>query len=206
MRQSRTPRPTLETAHSFHREGVFMVGGDHVSDEERMRLAREVSDTLHNLIKTEFPRTNHLEYAVLKSHLIIEHAITEYIRCTSSVLVELKDLRFSFHQKVEIAYLMGLGAHDPILLPSIERLNKIRNQAAHSFVLDRALVDEMLRINSEDYEEFKIRDDRDRIKQLRWLSAFMVGHISAGITVAAFWSSKSNQALLADSRRKKEAD
>lgn len=70
---------------------------------------------------------------------------------------------------------------DPFLLPTIERLNKIRNLAAHEFVLDRALVDEALRVNSDDYDSFKVKDDRDRVRRLRVVCHFICGKISGQI-------------------------
>ena len=78
--------------------------------------------------------------------MIVEYALTQYIRCFVLVAVQAEDVRFTFSQKLEIAYLLGFGANHPILLPTIERLNKVRNQVAHTFTLDRAALDEMLRI------------------------------------------------------------
>ena len=53
----------------------------------------------------------------------------------SRVLADLTELRrFSFAEKLELAYLIGMGVTDAVLIPSIKRFNKIRNQVAHSFV------------------------------------------------------------------------
>ncbi|HEY8603649.1 hypothetical protein [Tsuneonella suprasediminis] len=160
--------------------GNWGTGPEHwLSDEERERFADEAFGELERLIKEQFPRTTNLEYAVLKAHLIVEYAITEHIRGHSAVFVEHGNLkRFTFSQKLEIAYLQGFGANDPVIFPTVERLNKIRNQVAHSFVLDRTLVDEMLRVNSEGYDDFVIENDRQRIKQLRWLCAYICGRMA----------------------------
>lgn len=117
--------------------------------------------------------------------MIVKYALTQYIRCFALVAVQAEDIRFTFSQRLEIAYLLGFGANDPILLPTIERLNKIRNQAAHSFTLDRVALDEMLRINSEDYETFKPKNDRERIRHLRWICGFICGRV-AGEAEAAY--------------------
>lgn len=180
MRQIRRSRPTFESAHEFNRVGHWGTGPEHwVSDEERERFADEVCGGLERLIKEQFPRTTNLEYAVLKAHLIVEYAITEHIRGHSAVFVEHGSLkRFTFSQKLEIAYLQSFGANNPVILPTVERLNKIRNQVAHSFVLDRTLVDEMLRVNSEGYDDFVIENDRQRVKQLRWLCVYICGHMA----------------------------
>ena len=135
-------------------------------------------------MKREFPRTQNLEYAILKSHLIIEYALTQYIRCFSAVVVSTESIRFTFAQRLEIAYLLGFGNNDPISLPTVERLNKVRNQVAHTFNLDRVALDEMLLINSEDYDAFKVKNDRERISRLRSICAFICGRV-AGESLAA---------------------
>jgi len=199
--QIKRERPTFATAHNFHKTGTHVrFSPEHaVSDEERKAIAEEAFVELTRLLKEQFPRSANLEYAILKSHLIVEFAITDYIRCVSSVLVDLADLRrFSFAHKLEIAYLMGLGVTDPLLLPSIERLNKIRNQVAHTFVLDRSLVDEMLRVNSEDYVDFAVKDDRERVRRLRWLCNLVAGKIAAQVQVHIFHSSEEWRSQISD--------
>jgi hypothetical protein len=135
------------------------------------------------LIKDHYPRTGNLEYAILKSHIIIEQAITFYIEARSKVKIDLGKKRWDFSKKVDVAYIMGFGVNNPIIIPSIDRLNSIRNKVAHTFELDRNLVDEMLRINSHDYDEFVIDDDRQRIRLLKllceYISAFVIGETQA---------------------------
>jgi hypothetical protein len=81
-------------------------------------------------------------------------------------------------QAVEVAYLLGFGANDPILMPTVQGLNKLRNQIAHTFELDRKALDEILRLYNEDYETFSVKDDRDRIKYLRWICRFICGRVA----------------------------
>ena len=178
--QVKRERPTLKTAHDYHKSGSFLVDPKihGLSGAEREAKLQKVRDDLHDAVKRHFPRTQNLEYAILKSHLIVEHALTQFIRCFSLVAVQPENLRFSFSQRLEIAYLLGFGANDPIPLPTVERLNKIRNQVAHSFNLDRAALDEMLRVNSEDYDTFKPKDDRERIRYLRYICLYICGRVS----------------------------
>jgi hypothetical protein len=122
----------------------------------------------------------------LKAHLIIEYALVQYIRCFAITAVSVSDIRFSFSQKLEVAYLLGFGANDPTLLPSVERLNKVRNQVAHSFDLDRTALDEMLQINHENYKDFKPEDDRERIKMLKLICAYICGVTSGAINAAHY--------------------
>ena len=161
--QVRRSRPTLRTAHDFFLSGAFLVDPTlhYLSGSERGAELEKTIEELRNITKKHFPRTQNLEYALLKCHLILEYALVQFIRCHSSVSIETKNLRFTFFQKLEIAYLFGFGAQDPILLPTVEQINKIRNQVAHTFVLDRSSVDELLRINSYDYADFAMKSDRE---------------------------------------------
>lgn len=187
MTQSRKPRSTFQTAHDFYRQGFYEVGPEHwLTYEDQRDFINSASIELQKLIKEQFLRTGNLEYAILKAHLIVEQAITVYIKSQSRAQISSK-LDFTFAKKLEIAYLMGLGVNDPLTLPSIERLNQIRNQVAHTFVLDRVLVDELLRINSAEYDEFQVTNDRQRVRQLRQLCAFIsgkiVGTLSASVEI-----------------------
>jgi uncharacterized protein YutE (UPF0331/DUF86 family) len=186
-RQIRRERPTLKTAHDYFKEGSFLVHPQlhSLQGAEREAELQKVRDGLEEIVKREFPRTQNLEYAILKSHLIVEYALVQYIRCFAATFVNAKDLRFTFFQKLEIAYLMGFGANDPTLLPTVETLNKVRNQVAHTFALDRNAVDELLRINHEDYNAFKPKNDRQRVQCLRWICAYVCGR-TAGELLAAY--------------------
>lgn len=184
--QFRAPRPDMRTAHRFYQEGSYSLGTElSLRGKEREDHFRAILDDLKSVTKLHFPRTGNLEYAILKAHLIVEHTITQYIRCMSHVAVEPKAVRFSFSQKLEIAYLLGFGIHDPVTLPTVERLNKIRNQVAHTFFIDRALVDEMLRINSDDYDQFAAANDRQRIRHLKAICLHINGLVS-GILMASY--------------------
>jgi hypothetical protein len=185
--QAKRERPTLKTAHDFFREGSFLVDPKlhSLSGKEREAELQKVGDDLRDIVRLQFPRTQNLEYAILKSHLIVEYAFVQYIRCFAANFVSLKDLRFTFYQKLEIAYLMGFGVNDPILLPTVETLNRVRNQVAHTFAIDRAAVDELLRINHEEYNEFEPKNDRQRVQCLRWICSYICGR-TAGEILAAY--------------------
>jgi len=91
---SQRSRTKLADAHEYRKVGHFagMSKDDYLSDEDRTRVIEEVEEQLLEMTKRHFPRTSNLEYAILKTHLIIENALTQYIRCTSFVLVETKKL------------------------------------------------------------------------------------------------------------------
>jgi hypothetical protein len=127
--QYRRKRPTMQTAHDFFRFGEFLTDPKlhYLSGEEREAEIDNARDELLAICQSQFPRTQNLEFAILKAHLIVEHAIVQFIRCFASVSIAPDQVRFTFRQKLEMAYLLGFGANDPIVLPTVERLNAVRN-------------------------------------------------------------------------------
>lgn len=186
--QYKRPRPKLSTAHEYHQHGSFLTETHKhfLSGKERETEIEACTNQLEHVCKHQFPRTQNLEYAVLKSHLIVEHALVQYIRCFAATAVSADQIRFPFAQKLEVAYLLGFGANDPILIPTVETLNRVRNQVAHSFTLDRSAVDEMLRINSDDYDNFQVPNDRYRIRHLRSICVYISGYVG-GRALASFY-------------------
>jgi hypothetical protein len=184
--QIRRERPTFKTAHQFFTEGGFTTDpkAHYLSGEERKKEIEKVGESLQELVTKAFPRTQNLEYAILKAHLIVEYALVQYIRCFAITAVSISNIRCSFSQKLEVAYLLGFGANNPTLLPTVERLNKVRNQVAHTFNLDRVALDGMLRINHEDYSEFKPKDDRERIRCLRLICIYICAWTAGSIDAA----------------------
>jgi hypothetical protein len=181
----RRPRTTLSDAQQFRSNDVGggMRAVDYLPDADRVRIVEEVEEQLLQIARQHFPRTNNLEYAILKTHLIIEYALTQYIRCTSSVLVKPESLRFSFSEKLEIAILHGFGNGCPTSVPSVELLNRIRNQVAHRFSFDMQLVNELIRINSEDID-VRALTDRQRIACLRRWCYFICGGMAGELRMA----------------------
>jgi hypothetical protein len=85
--------------------------------------------------------------------------------------------------------MLGLPA-DPIFLPSLDVLNTIRNQVAHTLVIDRRLIDKLIRMNSEDPDEVKSLTDAKRVTALkriaRFYCAMMLGMIQGLHAVELF--------------------
>ena len=188
---SRKRRATLSDARRFAKNGVGseMRAEDYLSDSERYKLVQEAAGQLQEITKRHFPRTGILEYAVLKAHLIIEFALTQFIRCASHVLVDPDDQRFSFAQKLEIAVMLGFAVGCDTTVPSIELLNRIRNQAVHRFQIDRVLVDELIRINSEDLGTAPLTD-RHRISCLRYLCCAICNRAAGELQAAIVFTSR----------------
>jgi hypothetical protein len=163
-------RATRKDAHQTLAAGIGggMAASDYLSDEDRRAIAMEAASRLEAVVRDHLPRTQNLEYAILKTHLIVEYAINEYIRCLSRVLVDSKDLRFTFFPKLEIAVLNGFVMGCTTTVPSIELLNQIRNQVAHRFSFDMSLLNELILINSDDSEPDPTTwTDRQRIARLK---------------------------------------
>lgn len=196
---SRKARTSIADARQYLRDGHGwgMRAIDYLTDAERFRIAQEVNEQLSEVTRNQFPRTGNLEYAVLKAHLIVEFALTQLIRCSSYALVEPEAVRFTFAQKLEIAVLFGFGNGCPTTVPSIELLNRLRNQIAHRFAFDRALLTELIRLNSEDFDPTKLTD-RQLITCLRQFCSFTCGLIAGHIRVAIELSRKAQPALAAD--------
>jgi len=83
--QLKTERPTLKAAHAFFKEGLSSA--NYVSREGREAEIKNALQEIFSIVTRQFPRTQNLEYAILKSHLIVEHALVQYIRCFSAVWV-----------------------------------------------------------------------------------------------------------------------
>ncbi|MCA9200591.1 MAG: hypothetical protein KDA87_23790, partial [Planctomycetales bacterium] len=169
---SKKKRATRADAHRARETGILggMSDADYLSDAERDNIADDAATRLEDVTTSHFPRTQNLEYAILKAHLIVEYAITEFIRCTSRVLVETKDIRFSFSQKIEIAVLNVFGAGCSATIPSVEMLNQIRNQirnqVAHRCTYERSLLNQLIQIPFEDADP-RTLSDRQCITCLR---------------------------------------
>jgi hypothetical protein len=54
----------------------------------------------------------------------------------------------------------------------------------NSQAVERAAVDELLRINHEDYSAFKPKNDRQRVQALRWLCIYICGRVAGTIDAA----------------------
>ena len=94
--QIRRERPTFKTAHQFFTEGGFTTDpkAHYLSGEERKKEIEKVSESLQELVTKAFPRTQNLEYAILKAHLIVEYALVQYIRCFAITAVSISNIRF----------------------------------------------------------------------------------------------------------------
>lgn len=180
LRKVKRKRPTLADADQWLKEGSYFVcPKEHfLSEEETDTFVDEIVEALEN-IPTNFPRTSNLEFAVLKGHLILERMIVMFIRFHAGVRIDSDDIKFTFSQKLEVAYLMGFGTNSPTLLPTIQLWNRARNQVAHNLKLETDIIDRLIRINSDG--ECPPSTDRQRISALRRFCFGTCGYLSGQI-------------------------
>lgn len=71
---------------------------------------------------------------VLRSHLFVEHFMTEYLTAMNPELGPIEEARLSFSQKLALIDTDTVGVS--YLLPGIRRINTIRNRIAHTLTSD----------------------------------------------------------------------
>lgn len=67
---------------------------------------------------------------ILRSHLYLEHYLTEYLQHANPVLGDLDEARLSFNQKVNL--LRSDAEMIAMIIGGIRHLNRIRNRLAHN--------------------------------------------------------------------------
>ena len=187
-RRSKNQRPSPKTALRAQENGIT-GWSSYESNREREDSLDDSINFLTQNLPSQFPRTNKLDYAVIKAHLIFESILTEYICAKSAVCVQREDLRISYPRRLDVAFLMGFGVNDTYTIPTFDLMNEARNQSAHRFDLDKSVVDKILRINTNDPHTFKIHGDADRIKDLRSLTRGFC-HVTAGFLHGQYWAEK----------------
>jgi hypothetical protein len=193
----RTARPRVEDARKA--SGLIFSADDIITDIERRDLLEKISQAIEDTVKANFPETDNLEYAILKAHLLIEYIVEKYIESMSFYRVEVADLRFQFAQKVEMAAMLGFGALSNKTLPTIDLLNKSRNQVAHRFTVDRKHLDEAYRWWADDSDEVDAATDVDRIGFLKWFCEILAGETSGTLWAHALKSDSFREIIKATS-------
>jgi len=163
----RRGRPTLADAEAFllgRPHGVWK--SDYVSPKERLLRLAELRSQLKRLLRANLPSGPRLDLLILKAHLLVEFMLTQYIALRSYYEYDVSVERLTFPQKMAVAHILGYPL-DPVLMPSLELLNRLRNQVAHGFELDRAVIDRFLRLYAEDPEAVADHTDRRRAGDLR---------------------------------------
>jgi hypothetical protein len=176
-------RPTLQDAEDFHKKGSFgySPSRDGVSLEERRKRIEELSATVQAKARQTLSTVRNLELVVLKCHLLVEYMLNQFIDLTARTEGVIDNERFTFSQKETLVHLLGFPP-DPLFFPSVDLLNRIRNQVAHTLDLDRRLIDQLIRINSEDPDIVTALTDAKRATALKQITRFLCGQMVGVIT------------------------
>ncbi len=97
----------------------------------------KLKDLLDNLDETEL--------LIIKCHLLVEYAMSDFIKNEGSAKSNLSKDGFTFSQKVKICRLLRLFDQDNKMENFILSLNKIRNQISHTMSYDKEQLQELLR-------------------------------------------------------------
>lgn len=174
----RKSRPRLKDALEYHAKGSYSGGSseDYVTAQERVTRLSEVKQEIDELVKRHIPRSTDLTLVLLKCHIILEFVANRFLELAAPTEVDFTKERFTFIQKITLLHAFGLPP-DPVILPTLELLNELRNQAAHSLSIDRQKLDLLIRLNSDDPSEAKGLDDKARAKWLKAITQFTAGVI-----------------------------
>jgi len=175
-------RPKLSDALEYIKKGSFTVGREHyVSPKERIKEVKGLWADIQKLLKREIPKSRNLDLVILKCHLLVEFMMNQFITLSAKHKFDVSKERFTFAQKLSLIHAFGFRL-DPIILPSIEVLNSLRNQVAHTLLLNRALIDTLLKINSEDPDSFTVSGDNERAQGVKSITRFICANIMAAIS------------------------
>ncbi len=173
FRKSIKTRPTEKEALEFLSRGYYSIGPkDYISAKDRIEELKRLSNTIRVLLNKEIPKGRNLDLVILKCHILIEFMMNQYINLLSESKVDVTKERFTISQKLTIVHMLGF-IFDPLILPSIEIINKLRNQVAHRLTIDRGLIDKLLKINSEDPDTFIEPNDAERAKGIKSITRFI---------------------------------
>lgn len=98
-------------------------------------------------LKATLENVDDLELALLKSHLIVEEALTDVISSKSQNPKYVVDSRLSFAQKCSLARALYDEEVGSLVWPAIKQLNKARNLLAHRLETEKIEAEISLFIN-----------------------------------------------------------
>jgi len=182
-------RPTIQDALEFQRVGVYSTSAsDFVSWEKRKKALQDFKREADSLLRLHLPRTRNLVVAILTCHIIIEFALNKFIEFAAPTQTDVARERFSFAQKISILHMLGFPP-DPHTIPSLDILNRLRNQVAHTLDLDREQVDILIRLNEAEPRAGRKLDDRERVKAVKLITSGICSYITGvihGMNAVAF--------------------
>lgn len=122
----------------------------------------EMAEREHAEMQSRWNQNVEVIGRILRSHLYVEHYMTEYLSKANPRLGSLREAKLTFAQKLNL-----LDSTNPAIarvLPGIKRLNKIRNQLAHN--LDASVTNEDAAVFLNEPSFNALRVERFRGKEL----------------------------------------
>jgi len=179
----RKKRPTREDADATWRRGSYGVGpDDYVSDSERLSQIDRFDEFIFQLVRDELAHTRRLDLTILRGHSIIDIAITQFITLASRNQAAFENTRFTFQQKLTIAYALGFSTN-PLLLGTIDSLTQARNRVAHHMEVNLEAVNAAIRYSTDlSAAEISALTDRQRAGIIRRIVAGICGSIIGNLT------------------------
>lgn len=105
-----------------------------------MKFGSLANDEWLQLMGNQFSTCSDIETVILKGHLLLEYVLNGYIERNNLDINEGYQ-GFSFAQKLKMYEIFGTSS----LIPELKMLNKLRNDIAHTFELNRQLVNKLIR-------------------------------------------------------------
>ncbi len=163
-------RPNLKDAEEYLRVGHWGVEkSDYVTPTERRKRLDVLATRLEAIIKEHVSSVRRLDLAILKCHLVTEFMLNEFIDLMAKSEGALDEERFTYRQKELLIHMLGFPL-DPLIIPSLDLLNTLRNQAAHTLSINRDLLDKLIRINSDYPEGLGELTDVKRVSELKQIT------------------------------------
>lgn len=169
--RSRRKRPNLQEVETFLNQGhgSCMRHEDFVSVGERRKRLVALSAEMETKLKEHLPRSHNLELVILKCHLLLEFMFNQFIDLIAPTEGIIDSERFTFKQKEALVHMLGFPAN-PCFFPTIDILNSVRNDVAHTLKLDRHKIDKLIRINCDDPEDAQGLSDVQRASALKCIT------------------------------------
>lgn len=105
--------------------------------------------------------TNNL---IIKGHILTEYAMNYFIEMNSKEKISLKELRFTYSNKIDIVRILGLFKDNEFLYNELKLLNKLRNSIAHKLKYDEKTLEEFLK-GFEKHKNFFKSEKLDRLEK-----------------------------------------
>ena len=120
----------------------------------------ELAEREHSEMQTRWNQNVEVIGRILRSHLYVEHYMTEYLVQANPRLGSLQDAKLSFAQKLNL-----LDSKNPAIariLPGVKRLNKIRNQLAHNLNASVTTDDAGVFLSEPSFHALRVERFRDK--------------------------------------------